>query len=122
MARTSITPETPLGGLGDYSSANVADFPMAATTGLSGSSGNQFVASGKDLVYVKNTQAGTQTITFTSADDPQGRQEDITAYELETGEYARFGLFGIVGWRQTDNNIYFETSHADVLVAVFALP
>ena len=122
MPRTSITPETPLGGLGDYSSANSADFPMAATTGLSGSSGNQFVSSGNDLVYVKNTQAGTQTITFTSVDDPQNRQENITAYELLTGEYAVFGPFGTVGWRQTDNKIYFETSHIDVLVAIFALP
>ena len=122
MPRTSITPETPLGGLGDYSSANSADFTMAATTGLSGSSGNQFVSSGNDLVYVKNTQAGTQTITFTSVDDPQNRQENITAYELLAGEYAVFGPFGTVGWRQTDNKIYFETSHIDVLVAVFALP
>lgn len=122
MARTAITPVTPLGGYGDYSAADSADFAMAATTGLSGSSGNQFVSSGKDLVYVKNTQAGTQTITFTSVDDPFGRAEDITTYELLTGEYAVFGPFLVAGWRQTDGNIYFETSHADVLVAVFALP
>ena len=122
MPRTAITPETPLGGYGDYSSANSADFPMAATTGAAGDSGNKFVSSGKDLVYVKNTQAGTQTITFTSVDDPYGRAEDITAYELLTGEYARFGVFLVEGWRQTDGNIYFETSHVDVLVAVFPVP
>ena len=122
MPRTPITPETPLGGLGDYSSTNSADFPMAATTGLSGSDGNEFVSSGKDLVYVKNIQVGAQTITFTSVDDPQSRQEDIPVYELLAGEYAVFGPFGTVGWRQTDNNIYFETSHVDVLVAIFALP
>ena len=122
MARTAITPVTPLGAFGDYSSVNVADFAMAATTGLSGASGNEFVSSGNDLVYVKNTQAGTQTITFTSVDDPFGRDEDIPTYELLTGEYAVFGPFQVEGWRQTDNNVYFETSHADVLVAVFPLP
>lgn len=122
MPRTAITPTTPLGGYGDYSSVNVADFTLDATTGLSGSSGNQFVSSGKDLVYVKNIQAGTQTITFTSVDDTFNRSEDITTYELLTGEYAIFGPFPVVGWRQTDGNIYFETSHADVLVAVFPLP
>ncbi len=122
MARTAIVPITPLGGLGDYSSVNVADFLMAATTGLSGSSGNQFVSSGKDLVYAKNIQAGAQTITFSSVDDPQGRQEDITTYSIGIGEYAIFGPFGVIGWRQTDGNIYFETSHADILVAVFVLP
>ncbi len=122
MARTEITAETPLGGYGDYSSANVADITMNPTTGLSGDNGDEVVSSGKDLFYVRNTQAGTQTITFTSVDDPFNRQEDITAYELLTGEEAIFGPFPVEGWRQTDGKLYFETSHADVLVAVFALP
>lgn len=121
MARTTITPETPLGAYGDYSVAGVADLPMAVTSGDSGDNGNQFVASGKDLVIFHNTAVGPQVITFTSEPDTYGRSQDIDSYSLGAGEYAIFGPFKLTGWEQTDGKIYFETDDADILVAVIAL-
>lgn len=120
MARTSITPQTLEGAYGDYG-ADEADLTFAATTGAAGDSGNQFSASGNDLVIVRNDNGGAQTITFTSVPDKLGRSGDIETYSIGAGEYAAFGPFKVEGWRQTDGKIYFETSSADVKVAVIAL-
>lgn len=121
MARTSITPQTLVGSYGDYSVADTADLTFAVTTGASGSSGNQFVASGNDILIARNDNAGAQTITFTSINDPYNRTGDIAAYSIGIGEYAVFGAFNVLGWRQTDGKVYFETASADILVAVIQL-
>ena len=120
MARTAITPQAPLGSYDPYAAGD-ADLAMNASTGAAGSSGNQFVSSGNDLVIVQNTDVGAQTITFTSVDDPYGRSEDITTYELDPDQIGMFGPFQVTGWRQTDNNVYFETSDAGMLIAVIPL-
>lgn len=121
MARTAITPVTPLGSYDPYA-ADAANVVPAAMSGSSGTDGNEFVASGKDLVLVENTGGSPYTITFSSVDDPYGRTGDITTYSIGAGEFAVFGAFNVVGWRQTDNNIYFEATNLAVEVVVVALP
>ena len=105
MARSDHTPVTPLGPFGTYS-AEAADVVPAALTGSAGSSGDQFVASGNDLVIAEETGGGAQTITFSSVTDPFGRTGDITAYSIGANEFAVFGPFKVIGWRQTDYKIY----------------
>lgn len=121
MPRTTIAVFTPLGGYDAYV-ADAANVTPAAMTGSSGSSGNQFVASGKDLVIAEETAGVAQTITFSSVNDPFGRTGDITAYSIGANELAVFGPFEVVGWRQTDNNIYFEANSANVKVVIAAIP
>lgn len=121
MARTAITPVTPLGSYDPYA-ADAANVVPAAMSGSSGTDGNQFVASGKDLVLVEETAGAPQTILFSSVNDPYGRTGDIGAYTIGANEFAVFGAFNVVGWRQTDNNIYFEANSANVEVVVVALP
>ena len=121
MARGVITPVTPLGSYNPYV-ADAANVVPAAMSGSAGDDGNKFVASGKDLVLVEETAGAGQTITFSSVNDPYGRTGDITTYALGANEFAVFGAFNVVGWRQTDNNIYFEANSANVKVVVVALP
>ncbi len=121
MARSDFTPQTLVGGYGDYSVADVADLTFAAFTGTSGDDGNQFVASGRDIVIVRNDNVGAQTVTFSSVDDPFGRTGNIAAYSLAAGEYAIFGAFNVDGWRQADGKMYLEASAADVFCAVIRL-
>ncbi len=121
MPRTDLTPVTPLGPYGTYT-AEAADVVPEAMTGSGGSSGNQFTSSGNDLVIAEETGGAPQTITFTSVNCPHGRSGDITTYSIGANEFAVFGPFNPLGWRQSDNEIYLEAGSADVEVVVVVLP
>ena len=121
MARSDLTPIAPLGPFADYD-ADDANVTPEATTGSAGDSGDQFVASGDDLVIVEETAGAPQTILFSSVDCPHGRTGDIGAYTLGANEFAVFGAFNVIGWRQTDNKIYLESNSANIKVVVIALP
>lgn len=121
MARTSVTPVQPTSVFQEIS-ANEADVSLTALTGSSGDDGNQFTASGNDLVLVHNSDgANPYTVTFTSVEDPYGREGDITTYSLAAGEYALFGPFKNTGWRQADGKIYIEGSNAAIKVLVIQI-
>lgn len=122
MARSTLTPQTLQGNkVTAYAVAESADITYEVTTGLLTVNGDQFVSSGNDIVICRNDQAGAQTITFYTAVDPYGLSDEISAYSIGIGEYAIFGPFQTVPWRQTDGNVYLGTSHADVLIAIIAL-
>lgn len=120
MARTTITaadllgsyPATPL-------TADSADYAYAASDLANG---NQVAMDGKLLVLVQNTDAGAQTITFTSVVDSKNRLGTITAYSVGIGEFAAFGPFDPDGWKQTDGMFYINTSDVDVKLKVFKIP
>lgn len=122
MSRTPITPQTLQGNkVSAYAVAESADITFAASTGSAGDSGNSFTSTGNDILIARNDNAAAKTITFTTLEDPYGLQEDISAYSIGIGEYAIFGIFQVVPWRQADGLVYFETNHADIKVAVIAL-
>ncbi len=122
MARSTLTPQTLQGNkVSAYSVAESADITYEATTGLLTTNGDQFVSSGNDIVICRNDQIGAQTITFYTAEDPYGLTDEIATYSIGAGEYAIFGIFQTVPWRQTDGNVYLGTSHADILIAIIAL-
>ncbi len=91
-------------------------------SGSSGADGNQFIASGKDLILVEETAGAPQTITFSSVSCIHGRTGDIAAYSIGSNEFAVFGAFNVEVLRQTDNKIYFEANSANVKVVVVTLP
>lgn len=113
MARTSITPFTLIGAYAEYG-AGVATKAGTAATGSGGSSGNQFAASGNDLVIAWNSGNTGRTVTITAAPDPQGRTQHIADYALVAGGHAFFGPFRHTGWTQPDGYVYLEANHADV--------
>lgn len=117
MPRTTITPKTVVGGYGTYS-ADGADFTFTAADT---SNYNQAVASNNDLILAFNSGASPYTVTITSVADPFNRSGDITTYSLAAGEYAVFGPFSNIGWKQTDGYLYFQGSNAAVKFAVIAL-
>ena len=118
MARQTLTKLTALGAFNAYA-ANAADLTMTAADVANK---EQFACSGKDLIFVHNTDAGVQTVTITSVDDAYGRAENITTYSMAAGEYAVFGPFVKHGWMQADGNIYLEASAATVKIGVVAVP
>jgi hypothetical protein len=118
MARTTLTALAALGSFGSYA-ANAADLAMTAADT---SNYNQVVATGNDLIIAHNTGASPYTITITSVALPgYNRTGDITTYSLGAGEYAAFGPFKGVGWKQSDGYLYFQASNASVKFGVVAL-
>jgi len=119
MPRTTLTPQNPPGAYPGTIAANAADMTFAAADVANK---NQFAATGKELLVVRNDNVGAQTVTINSVVDTFKRTGDITAYSLGASEYAFFGPFPVGGWRQTDGNLYLEGSHADIKFAVIRLP
>jgi hypothetical protein len=120
MPRTALTP---VSVVGPYpSGGTVSPGALAFTFAASDlANGNQYPCTGQEVIVFQNTDAGSQTFTITSAPDSQGRKSDITTYSMATGTFAVF-LPGVLGWIQTDGNVYINTSNANVKIAVFKLP
>jgi hypothetical protein len=120
MARTALVPVKPLGPYPNPSqpAATTLDFTFAASDNVNG---NQFPASGNDLLVVQNTNAGAQTFTVRSAPDPQGRSIDIATYQVGIGLFSVFKLSQQVGWVQPDGNIYLDSSNANIKFAIFKM-
>lgn len=120
MARTAITVQE-VSAPFDAVSAGSEDFTFAA---LDAVNGNYFQCTGREIILVENTDAGAQTVTIDSVDDEKGRQEDITTYSLAANDFAAFGvgLTNAKGWKQTNGQVYIDTSSANVKIAVLRLP
>lgn len=101
--------------------AGLADFVWTDGTVTPGVG---FVSTGREVVIVKNTNVGAQTVTINAVDDETNRAESITAYSLAAGDYAVFGvsLTNSKGWQSASKTIQILVSHADVKVAVLTLP
>lgn len=120
MPRTAITVQTPKGPYPGTVNANDLDLAWQAADVANG---NYFVGTGRELLLVRNGDAGAQTFTITSAPDPYKRTGNITAYSLGASEMAHFWLGGnLVGWYQAGNQVYLDASDADVAYAVIRIP
>ena len=101
--------------------ANGAD--MTLTAGNAG--GDTFTCTGREILIVLNTGVGARTFTITSTADEKLRTGNITAYNLDAGEYAVLGiaLTNSPGWKDISTNLITITpSHAEVKWAVLKLP
>ena len=121
MAATVITvqqlispfPVTPL-------TASSADIVFTA---LTVTEGDTFVCTGREVILIKNG-TGTNTLTISSADDAQGRTEDITSYSIAAGLFAAFGvgLTNNPGYKTSGGLIKMTPSSAELKCAVVRLP
>lgn len=120
MARTAITVQDIDAPFATVSAGSL-DFTLAATDN---SNGNYFACTGREIVIFFNSDVGAQTVTIDSVADEKNRQADITAYSLAAGDYVCFGggLTNSKGWKQTNGQIYIDSSAAAVKVAVLRLP
>jgi hypothetical protein len=107
-------PATPL-------AANAADITWTAA-GAAFADGFRFPHTGKEILLVRNDNAGPQTVTINSVANAKGRSGSISTYSVGIGEYAAFPPFPVDGWRQTSGYLTGAASAADVYLAVLRLP
>ena len=123
MARLSLTVQEPPGFWPTLPlTANAEDITWTAS-GADFADGFSFVNTGREILLVRNDNAGAQTITINSVVDPYKRTGDITAYSIGIGEYAWFGPFKPEGWNQAATQLlYGAVSAADLYFAVCRIP
>ena len=119
MARTALTVQDVPGKYPGSIGAGAADFTWTLADIVDK---NSFPCTGREILLVRNDDVSPQTVTINSVADPYKRTQDITAYSLAAADYAFFGPFPVVGWRQADGHVYFEASDVDVFFAVVRLP
>lgn len=114
MPRTALTKDDAPGA---YAGAGAAlTFQAADVTNK-----NDFVATGRELVIVRNTDGvAAHNVTFTSADDPFNRKEDVTE-SIPASGFRIFGPFQLPGWIQTDGKIHLEADDAQIEFAVVVI-
>jgi len=122
MARTTLTAHTLPGPYPSLQPAAGSRTVTEAAPGTASDGVQVALVSGKTILVVRNTNAGSQTVTITSAADAQGRTGDITTYSIAAGGIAVFGPFATEGWRQSDGMLYAVGSHVDVKFTALNLP
>ena len=100
--------------------ANSADFVWTAA-GADFADGFAFASTGKEVLLIRNDNAGAQTVTINSQADPYKRTGDITTYSVGIGEYAVF-YPPVDSFRRSDGTIWGAAAAADVMLAVLRLP
>jgi len=120
MARTAITTASirELTPQNVVVAADEADLDLEAGDDVNG---NDVDCTGAELLVVKNTDVGAQTVTITAAPDEFGRAGAITTYSVGADETAVFGPFPTAGWRQTDGKLYIDVSDAAVEIGVLRI-
>ena len=120
MARTSLTPNAPLGPYPSLPpSANALDLTWTAADTVNK---NQFNFNGPKLILARNSHAVTAyTVTLTSKVDNRNRTGDITSYSLDAGDVMAFKIDSSEGWQQSDGYVYLEANNASVLFAIINL-
>ena len=120
MARTTITPALTLLAKETLNVvANARDLAAAAGDAVLG---NAVVCTGKELVFVTNTDAGDpHSITFTAIDDSIGRGGTLV-YAVGASEMAVLGPFAVEYFKQSaDGMLYIDVDDAQLEIAVIRL-
>jgi len=104
-----------------------ADLNFQASTGASGTNGNQFAwgDAARLLVIAINTGITGRTVTISSKVDPFNRTGDITAYAVAIGALAApiasAWIIERTGFYQSDGMLYLEANHAEIKFAAIAI-
>jgi len=113
MARTEIAAQELPGGY-DYDGANLT------WTAADVANGNDTPCTGREIILVRNDDAGGSLVTIVSAADALGRTKDCEK-TVAASEYAQFGPFPVTGW-SSGGRLEFDGANANVMFAVLRLP
>jgi len=113
MARTEIAAQV-LGGSLDYTGDTLT------WEAADSSNGNDTASTGRELILVRNDDAGASLVTIVSAPDHLGRTKDCSL-SVAASAYASFGPYPVTGWSSA-GRLEFDAANDNVMVAVVRLP
>lgn len=111
MPRTPIAAQAAPGGY-NYNGATLT-FTPADVANM-----NECVATGKELIIVRNVNAGVtvRNFTLTSVADSRGRTGNATK-AIDAAGYQMFGPVPLEGWA-SGGKLQFQGDHAEVEIAI----
>jgi len=81
--------------------------------------GFRFPLTGRELLIIKNDNAGAQTVTISSLVSKRtNRKGDIDAYSMATNDIIVLGPFSKDGWEQVSGELWGAVTAADLNIAV----
>jgi hypothetical protein len=98
--------------------ANSIDFTFSVGDAVNGL---EYVATGREVVIMRNVNVGAQTFTLKSVKDELNRTGDITNYSLGPNEFAVL-VPPLKGFQNPDGKVYIDVAHNDVNIAVLRVP
>jgi hypothetical protein len=103
--------------------AVVAGDLTVAQTALDATNGNSFVATGKEVLVIQNTDAAAHTFTLTSVPDSLGRSDaSLTSYSVAASSFVAIQMNQLAGWIQSsDGTVHMTTSSALLKITVLRL-
>jgi hypothetical protein len=75
--------------------------------------GNQFVATGREVIRAENRGTAAHTVTIESVADEYGRTQDIQQ-SLSSSARVQIGPMELHGYEQSDGNIYLSATNSTV--------
>jgi len=119
MARLLITPQEVLGSYPALPLvADSADIGWTLS-GADFAEGFRFPMTGRELLIIKNDNAGAQTVTISSlVAKKTNRKGDIETYSMGIAELVVFGPFQKDGWEQVSGELHGAVTAADINIAV----
>lgn len=95
--------------------------PTLTFAALDNVNGDEFVASGNDLIIFLNTTGSPVNVTLGSSPDALGRSGDVVKSVPANG-YALAGPIPAAGWRQSNGRVFINAAAAGLSVAIVRLP
>ena len=81
--------------------------------------GFRFPLTGRELLIIKNDNAGAQTVTIDSLVSKRtNRKGDIDAYSMAANDIIVLGPFSKDGWEQVSGELWGAVTAADLNIAV----
>jgi hypothetical protein len=93
----------------------------AAFIAADATNGNYFVASGRDVLIVYNSDVSGQTLTINSAPDASGRKADLIAYPIAAGGFMQMFISAASLFTQTDGTVQLTASANTVKFLVLSV-
>ena len=109
---------TPVAANGPYPAAGTVFTFTAADV----ANGNEFAASGRDLILAYNSDVSSHNVTITSQADQFGRLGTITSEALPAGAYHLYGPLAKTGWANSSGQILLSADNAGVKFAILQIP
>lgn len=82
---------------------------------------NEFVLTGREVLLIKSTDAGSQDVVIDSVPDEYGREGPLTV-SVGAGVTVALAFLSRAGWMQPEGTLHLDCTVATIAYAVLRLP
>jgi hypothetical protein len=115
LAQTALTPVQLKQDNYAVTAGDLAVTPVA----MDATNGNSFVATGREILLIQNTDASAHTFAITSVADALGRSDSsLSAYSVPANSFVAIQMNTLAGWIQPTGVVNMTTSSALLKIVI----